>query len=112
VRILKNLVSCLVRPRATLLIQNIVVPPSFTTFTESDSSAKGEGNGPALYGTGSRVEALARTHDIAMLQLMDGAERDRRALLAAADPRLDIINMTKPEGGLLSLLEVKLRGLS
>ncbi|KPI36869.1 6-hydroxytryprostatin B O-methyltransferase [Cyphellophora attinorum] len=110
VRILQALVPSLEGSGKTLLMNNIVVPAPFSTI------AVGEGDvGPAsvdYYGKGLRHEATARTRDVSMMQMMNGAERDMQQwtqLLKAADERLEIVAVQKPEGSILSVIEVKLR---
>lgn len=111
-RILRALLPCLEGEHKRLLINNVVVPEPFSTRTSPEAdTAQSREESREVYGCGMRDEAIARVRDLAMLQLMDGAERDLRqwrVLLSEADPRLEIVRVAKPEGSLLSLLEVKL----
>lgn len=121
-RIIRALVPCLEpaepgdKPKR-LLINNVVVPVPFSTrrrqLLQEHDSEEGDKAEILAYGQGMRDEAIARVKDVAMMQLMGGAERDLHqweSLLRAADSRLEIVNVTKPEGSVLSLLEVKLGG--
>jgi 6-hydroxytryprostatin B O-methyltransferase len=108
VRILRAILPSMEGDHKRLLINNVVVPLPFSSCPTQQTQT---GRNP-VYGEGMRDEAIARVRDLAMLQLMNGAERDLRqwrSLLREADPRLEIVQVTKPEGSLLSLLEVKLK---
>ena len=99
-----------------VLINNVVVPVPFSTRQRQQQGEEGRGEVEGeseSYGHGMRDEAIARVRDVAMLQLMDGAERDLtqwESLLREADPRLRILGVSRPEGSLLSLLDVRLDG--
>jgi 6-hydroxytryprostatin B O-methyltransferase len=60
----------------------------------------------------SSLERQIRAKDMVMMQVFNSMERDLddwKALLKAADERLEIVNVVQPLGSLMSVLEVKLR---
>ncbi|EXJ71559.1 uncharacterized protein A1O5_05367 [Cladophialophora psammophila CBS 110553] len=59
---------------------------------------------------GQREKGISRMRDLFMMQAMGGGERDLaqwKAVIEDADPGLDIVNVTKPPGSVLSVLEVR-----
>jgi 6-hydroxytryprostatin B O-methyltransferase len=91
-RILRHLVAAMAeRPGSRLLIMDTVLPAP--------------GSVPVS------VERIVRIRDLTMMQAFNSKERDLddwKALLAAADPRLHLVNVMQPFGSDMSVLEVEL----
>ncbi|KAK1725307.1 hypothetical protein CaCOL14_010753 [Colletotrichum acutatum] len=93
--ILSNLVPALKAGKSTLLIMDTVLPSP--------------GVLPSVR------ERVIRTRDLTMRQVFNARERDLddwKALLKAADPRLELKSVRQPEGSNMSLLEIGLDPIS
>ncbi|OGM43332.1 hypothetical protein ABOM_008734 [Aspergillus bombycis] len=67
---------------------------------------------PAPATVPSSVERIMRVRDLTMMQAFNSHERDRgdwEDLLAAADPRLQLVQIVQPFGSVMSVLEVVFR---
>lgn len=89
--ILKNIVAAMDPSKSKLLIMDTVLPTP--------------GSVPVS------VERIVRVRDLTMMQAFNSKERDLddwKDLLAAVDPRLQIVRVNQPFGSAMSILEVVL----
>lgn len=89
VKILRHIVAAMIKAESRLLIMDTVLPILGTVPVS--------------------VERVVRVRDLTMMQAFNSKEReleDWKALLAAADSRLRLVNVVKPFGSDLSVLEV------
>jgi 6-hydroxytryprostatin B O-methyltransferase len=89
--ILKNIVAAMDQLKSKLLIMDTVLPTP--------------GSVPVS------VERIVRVRDLTMMQAFNSKERDLddwKDLLAAVDPRLQIVRVNQPFGSAMSVLEVVL----
>ncbi|KAM3065297.1 hypothetical protein ACMFMG_004318 [Clarireedia jacksonii] len=91
-KILRQLIPALKTSSSRILIMDVVLPkPGSLPATE---------------------EALFRARDMTMLQSFNSCERDLRDwedLVTHADERFQIVNVVRPQGSLMSLIEIALR---
>ena len=89
VKILKHIVTAMIKAESRLLIMDTVLPMPGTVPVS--------------------VERIVRVRDLTMMQAFNSKEReleDWKALLAAADERLRLVNVVQPFGSDMSVLEV------
>jgi 6-hydroxytryprostatin B O-methyltransferase len=94
VRILQNILPAMDRAKSKIVIMSVVLASA------ADTSI------------GQREKGISRMRDLFMMQAMGGMERDRQqweALVRDADQKLEIVNVNKPKGSVLSIIEVKFR---
>ncbi|KIW31440.1 uncharacterized protein PV07_03090 [Cladophialophora immunda] len=91
-KILRTLLPALDKRRSRIVIMSVVLA------------------NPNDAGVGQREKGISRMRDLFMMQAMGGGERDLaqwNAIVKAADPGLEIANVNKPRGSVLSVLEVR-----
>ena len=89
VKILRHIVAAMIKAESRLLIMDTVLPMPGTVPVS--------------------VERIVRVRDLTMMQAFNSKEReleDWKALLAAADSRLRLVNVVQPFGSNMSVLEV------
>ena len=89
--ILRNIVGAMDKTKSRLLVMDTVLPTPGTVPVS--------------------VERLARVRDLTMMQAFNSKERDLddwKHLVAAADPRLQLVNVIQPFGSAMSVLELAL----
>ena len=88
IQILRNLVPALTTGSRILIMDTVLPKP---------------GSIPSVQ------ERVLRVRDMTMLQVFNSQERDYedwKDLIAAADPRLSILNVVQPSGSVMSVIEV------
>jgi 6-hydroxytryprostatin B O-methyltransferase len=88
-QILRNIVAAMEKSKSRLLIMDTVLPKP--------------GSEPVS------VERIVRARDLTMMQAFNSKERDLddwNSLIAAADPRLRLVQVAQPFGSAMSVLEV------
>ncbi len=92
VEILRNILPAMDRAKSRIVIMSVVLASA--------------GDPPI----GQRGKGISRMRDLFMMQAMGGQERDLQqweALVRDADAKLRIVSVSKPEGSVLSVIDVR-----